>query len=457
VSVEVVHGDCRQVLASRSGELFDSCVTDPPYHLTSIIKRFGAENAKPALSASQRRFAKTGGADRKPGPDQYGRLSRGFMGQTWDGGTVAFEPETWRAVYDHLKPGAHLVAFGGSRNFHRLICAIEDAGFEIRDTLFWLYGSGFPKSHNVEKAIDRLLGAERPVVGTEKLSNDIRGGGFLDVVNGDKPAFERDVTVAGSAEAAQWSGWGTALKPAFEPICLARKPVEGSVAQNVLKYGTGALNIDACRVAVEDEQYARNCSGDRGHADNRSRDMDFAMGCGTASDKGRWPANILTDGSKAVEALFPEQSGGGTPARRDSDKFRNVYGDFKGGEAEQGIAGSSGNAARFFFSAKAGDLDRLGSQHATIKPVDLMRWLCSLVTPPGGRVLDPFAGSGTTAIAAQAEGFDCTLIELEAKHVEDINRRLAIVSGEGRHRLVEINANKKRAGKPLPLFGEDAA
>lgn len=366
MTVRAEHGDMREVLPAL-GVRVHAVVTDPPYHFGSIVKR----------------FAKTGGADRmRSRAEAFSRHAKGFMNKTWDAGDIAFQPETWGIVSDAMLPGAHLVAFAGTKGWHRMACAIEDAGFEIRDTLMFLYGSGFPKSHAVK---------------------DIDG---------------------------KRTGWGTALKPAYEPIVLARKPLVGTVAANVQAHGTGAINIDGCRIAVTDAAYARNASGDRGHDANRKREMDFTMTAGSANEKGRWPANIVHDGSDEVERAFPEQTSGGTPPSRPRDKTRNTYGAFDGQENPNGIGSTSGNAARFFYSAKADAADRLESKHPTVKPVDLMRWLVRLVTPPGGTVLDPFAGSGTTGMACMAEGFDCILVEREAEYFADIQRRIAHVRGD---------------------------
>lgn len=393
----VEHGDMREVLARLAGEgaLFDSCVTDPPYHLSSIVKRFGGDEA-----AAPRSDGATG---------VYKRAAAGFMGQKWDGGEIAFRPETWRLVFDVLKPGSHLLAFGGTRTFHRMAVAIEDAGFEIRDTVMWLYGSGFPKSHN-------LAGA--------------------------------------------WQGWGTALKPAVEPIVLARKPLAGTVAENVAAYGTGALNIEGCRTDAADHgNYLRNCSGDRGHGGTRVQGSvghtAFRQG-GGAAGRGRWPANVVHDGSAEVDEAFPEASGAkGEVNESFAPKVgTSVFGDF-GPRPRSVPRRDPGSAARFFYTAKAGEMDRVftcsacGAHavgrpacgcmvdgrpaptkgHPTVKPVELMRWLCRLVTPPGGTVLDPFAGTGTTGVAALAEGFTALLIERETAYVADIRRRLDHVQG----------------------------
>jgi DNA modification methylase len=410
--IEVHAGDCREIMPrlAAAGILFDSAVIDPPYHLTSIVERFGAVDAAPAQSKE------TG---------VYARSSRGFMGQEWDGGDVAFRPETWRLVYDLLKPGAHLCAFAATRNYHRMAVAIEDAGFEIRDMIGWLYGTGFPKSHPIGKAIDRLNGDERPVLGSEWLSNDIRAGGLLDAEHGVRPGFERKITGPASDQSREWEGWGTAIRPSQEPICLARKPLsEKSVAANVLKWRTGALNIAGCRLPYEDEDDLAQTK-----AKNPGRDDTVTSGVYGANrpqqmvdETGRWPANIILDDSDEVAALFP-------PA-----------------------------AKRFFYTTKATKWDRLATSHPTVKPVDLLRWVTRLVTPPGGRVLDCFAGTGTTGAAAMLEGFDADLVELNPAYLADIERRFAFMRGAGRHSTMEtVNFDdpaiaEKAAGTDLPLF-----
>ncbi|HCE08746.1 MAG TPA: hypothetical protein DEQ40_09135 [Oxalobacteraceae bacterium] len=232
--ITVRHGDSRDVLKGFPDGHFDSVVTDPPYALTSTTKRWANTH-------------QTDGT--MPRVPVFARATAGFMGQKWDTGETSFDPEFWAEVLRVLKPGGHMAAFSGTRTYHRMAVAIEDAGFEIRDQIGWAYGSGFPKSHDVSKGIDRQNGDARPIIGRETLTNDIRGGALLDVAHGvDRPAFERDVTSAASAASAAWEGWGTALKPAWEPIVLARKRLAGTVAANVLQHGTGALHIAACRV-----------------------------------------------------------------------------------------------------------------------------------------------------------------------------------------------------------------
>ena len=239
----VEHGDCRDVLATLAADSLDACVTDPPYHLTSMVSRLSRANP----SDVERNFTNTvEGQATSP----YAAMARGFMGKEWDGGDVAFDPDTWRAVLRVLKPGAHLLAFGGTRTAHRMTCAIEDAGFEVRDTLCWLYGSGFPKSLDVSKAIDRAAGAVREVVANGRWAGREGDPSGTEEwrLRAEKPRLE---TAPATPEAAAWTGWGTALKPAHEPIILARKPLsERTVAANVLRHGTGAINVDACRVAT---------------------------------------------------------------------------------------------------------------------------------------------------------------------------------------------------------------
>ncbi len=389
----VLHGDSRDLLKEIPDASIASVVCDPPYALVSISKRWGAADAAPPTATGA-----------------YLRATSGFMGKQWDTGETAFSPAFWSEVLRVLKPGGHLVAFGGTRTYHRLVCAIEDGGFEIRDQLAWIFGSGFPKSHDVSKGIDKAAGItpEDTGVGFNAAGIGTSNGGSI--FRSDHPEYKRPERVTDNAR--QWQGWGTALKPAQEPICLARKPLESTVAGNVLKHGTGALNIAASRIVAEG-----------------------AVGLG------RWPANVIHDGSPEVLAGFPDtglSSGGSGSASQRTALAGHVYGEYSGSAlgANAGGLGDSGSAARFFYTPKADKLDRLESKHPTVKPVDLMAYLIKLVTPKGGVVLDPFAGSGTTGMAAMREGFDCVLMEREAEYVADINRRLAHVHGDD-----------------LPLFG----
>lgn len=471
--IRVEHGDCLDVMPRllAEGVQVDAIVTDPPYHLTSIVKRFGGRNAAPAQEGTD---------------GLYARASRGFMGKTWDGGDIAFRPETWAHALRLLKPGGHLVAFAAPRNMGRMQVAIEEAGFElgtapveVRDTvltmmggdtrwtgfldslsdeqasafaaamvesdpslLAWVFGCGFPKSHNIGKAIDKMLGAERPVVGVERISNDIRGGAMLDCAHdGNRPGYDRAVTAAATDEARRWEGWGTALKPAFEPIILARKPLsESSVAANVLSHGTGALNVNGCRIEAPEGAVVRL----EHHETGSTRGYDGGLKGGhrgAPNTDGRWPANVIHDGGDEVIEAFPIAPGQRAQVgpQHGAKPSVHIYSDY-GLRDHFAPRGDAGTAARFFYSAKADASDRLGSKHPTVKPVDLVAWLCRLICPPGGTVLDPFAGSGSTGMACLREGFNALLIEREAEYVADILRRIGHVQGAD-----------------TPLFGGEAA
>lgn len=320
-----------------------------------------------------------------------------------------------------LKPGGHLVAFGGTRTYHRMACAIEDAGFEIRDSLHWIYGQGFPKSLNVANAIVRSHAAR-----------------------------------AHAGEAEKWRDWGTGLKPAHEPILLARKPFdEGTVAANVLAHGTGALHIGACRIPCPDPaRYHRNAPADRGHAASRTRRLRYCLTAGSASPAGRWPANLLLTHSPACTATcapgcpvreLDQQAGirrsGANPVRRHAAVFATVYGRFTGQRACTPARGAqAGSAARFFpvfrYQPKATTAERPrlpGIAHPTVKPLELMRWLVRLVTPPGGTVLDPFAGTGTTLHACLLERARGIAVELDPGYAALCKTRLSAIQPEGEH------------------------
>ena len=472
------HGDCIETMNAMPPESVDAIVTDPPYGL-------------------------------------------GFMGKKWDGLPPSLE---WaEACYRVLKPGGHIAAFGGTRTWHRLAVAIEDAGFEMRDSLAWLYGSGFPKSHDVSKAIDKAAGAEREVIGANEvlrkyMPNGTTGsfqlGGCQSVQELEKLADAGGVTPAGESavavlarrnghearftltapatpEAAQWQGWGTALKPAFEPIVLARKPLaEKTVARNVLAHGTGAINVDACRIDGEANRPMPRASqggilrlhGCHSEAELRAlaeagkktpdgRDARATLVRAIAyreryessgekvTNTGRWPANVLLDHHAA--AWVDEQSGdikgrvgmkqngvgsfsldgfstlaeleasaaiGGTcPNGRDARTTLARYRTNKAQADETAGTEDQGGASRFFYTAKAPKRERPnvnGVQHPTVKPLAVMQWLLRLVTPPGGAVLDPFAGSGTTIEAALIEGFNPVGIEMEADYLPLIQHRI---------------------------------
>lgn len=434
-------GNCLEVLKGLHDASVDSVVTDPPYHLQSIHKRFAAKGR----DETSERYA--------AGP--YGRTAKGFMGKQWDGGDIAFRPELWTEVLRVLKPGGHLVAFGGTRTYHRMAVAIEDAGFEIRDMIGWLYGSGFPKSHDVSKGIDRMQGTERETRAVGKPVKRMIPGADQNKAGWEKTNGREYVpseSDPATPEAQAWEGWGTALKPAQEPICLARKPLIGTVAQNVLEHGTGALNIDECRVDGAGNKTFSRGAGDRDREQYRT---GTTLGSAIATDIGRWPANVVHDGSDEVVGAFPSESSV-TGKRTDRSKSAVVVGtQWLSDNHESREHTDTGSPARFFYTAKADADDRLGSKHPTVKPLDLMQYLVRLVTPPGGTVLDPFAGTGTTGEAAWREGFNAVLIERETEYQADIRRRMKLcLSGPDERARESIKA--KLADKPIdagPLFG----
>lgn len=406
------HGDMRDVLRVLPDNFVDAVVTDPPYHLTNVVQRFGADDAAPA---------------RSNGPTGvYARSSAGFMGKRWDGGDISFQPDTWREIFRVLKPGGHLLAMGGTRTYHRLACAIEDAGFEIRDMVAFMYGTGFPKSLDVSKQIDKAAGAEREVTGQDCNFGKSR-------IEDGKIAFGDyagtwDITAPATDAARKWQGWGTALKPAIEPTCLARKPLsEATVAANVLRWGTGALNIDGCRVSSGEER--KTLSGGMGRKANPIYGQFVRADVESlTTTQGRWPANVIHDGSAEVIEAFPVTTSGKESGPRGTRPggFGNV-GASKGSDRPNGPQyGDFGSAARFFYSAKASKAERAGSKHPTVKPIALKAHFIRLITPPGGIVLDPFAGTGTTGAAALQEGKRCLLIEREDEYAADIQRRFTV-------------------------------
>lgn len=413
-------GDCRAVLKTLPDVSVDSVVCDPPYEL-------------------------------------------GFMGKEWDASGIAYDGAVWSQVLRVLKPGGHLLAFGGSRTYHRMACAIEDAGFEIRDQIMWVYGSGFPKSLDVSKAIDKAAGEVREVIRIDasQVRNPKASGGGRDGTPGATRPWIEKAMAAGFHEkssdipatdaARRWQGWGTALKPAHEPIVVARRPLIGTVADNVLAFGTGAVNVDGCRVGNEG-----GCAGAGAGAGARV----FGDGLnGTFAQPvpglGRWPANLIHDGSAEVVERFPDNrpSGGSTI------RSANRPSEYGMAEIERAVYADSGSAARFFYTPKADATDRdeglegfdlrqasqrnaysglpdlrmdheqarngRSNHHPTVKPTDLMRYLCRLVTPRGGIVLDPFMGSGSTGKAAALEQFDFIGIELDPDYLQIARARIA--------------------------------
>ncbi|MDM4761912.1 DNA methyltransferase [Galbitalea sp. SE-J8] len=399
--LQLFHGDSRIVLAADENGYdftlgygterafpdasFDSVVCDPPYEL-------------------------------------------GFMGKGWDSTGIAYDVDLWREVLRVLKPGGHLLAFGASRTWHRLAAAIEDAGFEIRDSIAWLFGSGFPKSLDVAKAIDKDAGHWRGWAGAIESANGAMSGSNYERTGKGSPI---------TADAAEWEGWGTALKPAFEPIVVGRKPLAGTVAATVLAYGTGALNIAAARVGDEVRHAAFTslapASGNRLGAPGTQEARRGTQG-EPKEYVGRWPTNVVLDDSQAAsldEQTGVLKSGMMRAGQQKAGKAAGILGEFKPQATLNDTYGDAGGASRFFptfhYEAKAPGSERPnvdGVEHATVKPLDLMRWCVRLVTRRGGRVLDLFAGSGTTGEAALLEGMDCTLIEYEADHLPLILQRV---------------------------------
>lgn len=375
----------------------------------------------------------------------------GFMGRKWDSSGIAYNVDLWRQVLRVLKPGGHLVAFGGTRTYHRMTCAIEDAGFEIRDCLGWLYGSGFPKSLDVSKAIDKAAGAERDVVGSYKGASNIGKGSTNSYITTESGrSTDVQITAPATDAAKQWQGWGTALKPAWEPAVLARKPLDGTVAANVLAHGTGAINVDGCRVGNNERPLILSTAS-RPPLNTFGGSLNGSVDAGTTT-QGRWPANILHDGSDEAEEVFSDD-GNGSASRFFYSAKTAVW------EREAGLddlprktAGELTNRAD---GSAALDSPRSGAGrasqgraniHPTVKPVDLMRWLVRLVTPPGGVVLDPFTGSGSTGMAATLEGFGFVGFELDPHHVEIARRRIEAA----RNRQIVVQGGKVQASDAHP-------
>lgn len=410
--VKIHQGSNLDILPTLPDNSVDSIVTDPPYEL-------------------------------------------GFMGKSWDSTGIAYNVEVWKQCLRVLKPGGHLVAFSGSRTYHRMAVAIEDAGFQIRDQIMWVYGSGFPKSHNIGKAVDKLQGNERtpyerPDFVARSNKTEQRAS---QVICGEKGKYTMGY--------GEHEGWGTALKPAHEPIVLARKPLEGTVAENVLKWGVGGINIDGCRVGTEiiTQRLATvegaKCIGGKGVGIKQKATGE------TTQTTGRFPANLMHDGSQEVLELFPNSGNGngGEPYNYAGREYDNKETSMFNGDKPQAPSNfnDKGSAARFFYCPKANKKDRdegcddfderresdrpsddkVGgdnprnrsntprkNSHPTVKPTELMRYLCRLVTPPNGTVLDPFNGSGSTGKAAVLEGFNYIGIELDPEYIKISEARI---------------------------------
>jgi site-specific DNA-methyltransferase (adenine-specific) len=464
----VYHGSNLDVLPTLADNSVDAIVTDPPYEL-------------------------------------------GFMGKSWDSSGIAYSVELWRECLRVLKPGGHLLAFGGSRTWHRIAVAIEDAGFDVRDSIAWLYGSGFPKSLDISKAIDKAAGAEREVVtetvvdlfGEHEVQNSVTKKNTLarksetgEMLKGDRLMGQEmgvstiSETLPATDEAKKWQGWGTALKPAFEPVVVARKPLVGTVAANILEWGVGGLNIDGSRIGTEDDlakKYPNGSGG--GHFSGKTMPAEQWQ----QPSQGRWPANIILD--EYTAGLLDEQSGDLKPA---TSRTKRPNGFVMPGTVHTGelfsnyVYPDSGGASRFFYVAKASKKDRneglddlegkkIGAKgnglgrtcatcsasvldgcecadrtfvnptrqnfHPTVKPTALMEYLVKLVTPPGGTVLDPFTGSGSTGKAALLNGFKFIGIELTAEYLPIIKGRLEFAA-----QTFEQQATEKETKESETLF-----
>jgi site-specific DNA-methyltransferase (adenine-specific) len=383
-------GDCLAVMRILPDNSVDSIVTDPPYGLN-------------------------------------------FMGKKWDYDVPSVE--VWAECLRVLKPGGHLLAFAGTRTQHRMAVRIEDAGFEIRDMIAWVYGSGFPKSLDVSKAIDKASGAEPIDLGMSpnwrESKRDREKNGSMEV-RGENAGR---ITAPATPEAQQWSGWGTALKPALEPITVARKPLGSTVAECVLGHGTGGINVDGCRVGTtETWSYNADKNGTTFHGDQGERIKQSAAAKGAttvdSNPLGRWPANLIHDGSEEVLAGFPQTKSGALNAGH--KQGAGSFGKIGGATILRDYGDDSGSASRFFYTAKASKSERgEGNIHPTVKPLALMRYLCRLITPPSGIVLDPFMGSGSTGKAALTEVFAFIGIERDAAYFDIACKRIEQAVAQG--------------------------
>lgn len=446
--IKLICGDCREVMETFKENSFDSIVTDPPYELK-------------------------------------------FMGKKWDGSGISYDEKVWKECLRVLKPGGYLLAFGGTRTYHRLACKIEDVGFELHPLIGWCYGSGFPKATNLSKMLDKAAGAEREVVGHQDYSApDIRGNSYDQSHVADRERLGVPITAPATDLAKKWDGWfygKQSLKPALEPICMAQKPTDGKMVLNVEKWGVGAVNVDGCRIDTDDTRFYDPVAYGQKHASG-----GYAGGLEKLKTEyvnppnGRWPANLILGhsedcecvGEKRIKGSGWSKSGSGEnknicmsgqnytrPPKKDTftdetgmktvAEWRCIDGcpikmlDKQSGNCKSkrgkdssgyGIYGSNikthgattpndeGGASRFFYQvepdplfycAKASKKERgVNNVHPTIKPLKLMKYLVRLVTPPGGTVLDPFAGSGTTLLAAKEENFNAVGIELDNEYIK---------------------------------------
>ena len=364
-TTKLIRANCLKRMRSMEPNSIDTIITDPPYGLE-------------------------------------------FMGKVWDHGSPG--PAFWRAALRVVKPGAFLLCFGGTRTFHRLTCAIEDAGWEIRDCIMWLYGTGFPKSLNISKAIDKAAGAKRRIVGSKigrpgysLKANDTKNHNRKSYSKFTDAEKECEITTPSTKSAKEWDGYGTALKPAWEPIIVAMKPLDGTFANNAKKHGVAGFNISACRVGMRTKNESGwSKTGSKASANRVMSGANYARKPKSETGLGRWPANLIHDGSDNVLEKFPISKDGVAVNRNRGKRKPSIvnYADHNGKDIGYGGGGS---AARFFYCAKASSSERgKGNNHPTVKPLKLMEYLCLLTrTPKGGTVLDPFMGSGTTGLACR--------------------------------------------------------
>jgi len=397
---QIIHGDCLQVLHTFPSNVVDSVVTDPPYGLSR----------EPDIREVLEKWL---------AGEDYTHRGGGFMGKTWD--SFVPGPSIWREVYRVLKPGGHALVFAGTRTQDLMTVSLRMAGFEVRDVIEWLYFSGFPKNMDVSKAIDKKLGAERKTVGLKPYTNDgsIRGNSY------NKGGYERvqlPITAPATDLAKKWDGWGTALKPAHEPIIVARKPLIGTVAENVERFGTGAINIGGCRIGDEEVR----SSGEVSNAWREAEGRTDRQAPNPSVNKGRFPANCVTT---EPDAFFSKYFNITPPelCKKASKRDRNSTWDGRQIDLPNKKVANP-NYGKGGFKRPTDDESRkiapTSNFHPTVKPTDLMAWLVRLITPPGGIVLDPFAGSGSTCVAARREGFFFIGIELELEYVEIARKRV---------------------------------